>query len=324
MIVAASPAGIAQAAETLRGGGLVALPSETVYGLGADAQNDAALRRIFAAKQRPVGHPLIVHLAEGAALSEWTSNPSTPLQRLAEAFWPGPLTVIVQSAPSVSRVATGGLQTVALRVPAHPVFQNVLRILGRGIAAPSANRFGAVSPTCADHVAESLGSEVDLILDGGSCPVGLESTIVDLTLPEPTLIRPGAISPDDLERVLRQPVARDATDAAAPGNLPSHYAPRARVELVMANGLRSRALELVAAGKRVAVLAGALDNLPSNVLRIDWPRDIDSAAARLYAALREADATQCDVILCVPPSATGLGIAILDRLQKAAGPRERS
>ncbi len=221
----------------LKRGGLVALPTETVYGLAADATNDAAVRSIFAAKGRPADHPVIVHLTGADAIDEWSSAAPPAARVLAQAFWPGPLTLVLKRSARVSDVITGGQDTVGLRAPGHPWAQAVLQAFGRAVAAPSANRFGRVSPTTADHVRADLGIKpdgaVDLILDGGPCPVGIESTIVDLSGAHPRLLRQGSILRSDLARVLG--VAVEASDAGAPrvsGSLERHYAPR--------HGTRSR------------------------------------------------------------------------------------
>src|SRR5262245_5420312 len=220
---------LAHAVAVLEGGGLVAFPTETVYGLGADASSDAAAARIFAAKGRPRGHPLIVHLAEGARLDDWARDVPETARRLARAAWPGPLTIIVRRGPRVAAAVTGGADTVGLRVPAHPVAQALLRGFGGGIAAPSANRFGRVSPTTADHVAADLGADVDYILDGGPCAVGVESTIIDLSRGRAVLLRPGGLPREAIEPITGPLDAPDEAAPAAPGTLASHYAPRAEV-----------------------------------------------------------------------------------------------
>ena len=220
---------ISRAAEVLAGGGLVGFPTETVYGLGADAASEAAVARIFAAKGRPAHHPLIVHLAPEARLDDWAVEIPDAARRLARAGWPGPLTLILLRGPRAAAAATGGAATVGLRVPAHPVAQALLRRFGGGIAAPSANRFGAVSPTTADHVARDLGDAVDYLLDGGPCEVGVESTIVDLSRDRPVLLRPGGMSREAIEAITGPLAAADPDAPAAPGTLASHYAPRAEV-----------------------------------------------------------------------------------------------
>ena len=298
---------IALAVEILRRGGLVGLPTETVYGLGADAESAVAVRRIFMAKGRPADHPLIVHLPDNAELDGWTSNLSPAARRLAAAFWPGPLTLVLHRGPRASDVVTGGHPTVGIRVPRHPIAQKLLRRFGGGIAAPSANRFGRVSPTCAAHVADELGERLDLLLDGGPCEVGLESTIVDLSGPRPSILRPGGVTREQLSDCLGTPID-DAPigGPAAPGRLASHYAPEARVEIVSDSRLAERAAELSAQGLRVAVLASDT-------------ADLTVQARSLYAAFRDADAQGCDVILVTQPHGGGLAPAIADRLRKAAG-----
>ncbi|MBA3455929.1 MAG: threonylcarbamoyl-AMP synthase, partial [Deltaproteobacteria bacterium] len=220
---------IATAAGVLRAGGLVAFPTETVYGLGADASSDAAVARIFAAKGRPRAHPLIVHLAPDARLSDWAIDVPESARRLAAEAWPGPLTIILARGPRVSLATTGGSETVGLRVPAHPMAQDLLRAFGGGIAAPSANRFGAVSPTTADHVTADLGDDVDYVLDGGACDVGVESTIVDLSRGRAVLLRPGGLAREAIEAIIGPLAEADLAAPAAPGTLASHYAPRAQV-----------------------------------------------------------------------------------------------
>ncbi|MSW95365.1 MAG: threonylcarbamoyl-AMP synthase, partial [Actinobacteria bacterium] len=239
-----TPAEITRAATVLRDGGLVALPTETVYGLGADARNPEAIERLYAAKGRPGDHPVIVHLAGEAELGEWAAD--VPPQALAAAarWWPGPLTIVLRRAPGVLDAVTGGRETVALRVPDQQATLEVLRLVGGGIAAPSANPFGAVSPTTADHVRAALGARVDFILDGGPCGVGVESTILDLSDPaRPMLLREGAVTAAELEAELGAAVTRDRGPARAPGMLAAHYAPRARVELAAdESDLAARAL----------------------------------------------------------------------------------
>ncbi len=320
----ATAADIARALGVLRAGGLVALPTETVYGLGADASNELAVRRIFAAKGRPSTHPLIVHLADVAAAREWASTLTPEGEALAAAFWPGPLTLIVRRSGLASDSVTGGQDTVGLRVPRHPVALALLRAFGGGVAAPSANRFGRVSPTTAAHVREELGAAVDFVLDGGPCAVGVESTIVDVTHAPARLLRPGGVPREAIEAVLGHALelVTHATDVRAPGLLESHYAPRAGLWLLPAEALADEAARLVAQGTRVVVLAPAALALPAGVARLEVPEGDEGFARVLYARLRDADALG-DLILAAPPAAGGVGLAVRDRLQRAAAPRGR-
>jgi L-threonylcarbamoyladenylate synthase len=324
-VLSISPQAIRQAAEVLARGGLVAFPTETVYGLGGDATQPAAVQAIFAAKGRPADHPLIVHLASADWLSQYAAHVPQAAWALAEAFWPGPLTLVLRRSPSLSPLVSGGLDTVGLRVPAHPAARALLEALARPIAAPSANRFGRVSPTTAQHVAEDLGARVDLILDGGPCGVGIESTIVDLSGPTPAILRPGGITQEQIAAVVGALGRPDASGRPrVSGSLPSHYAPRARVEIVRDEALLSRAQELARQGANVAILWRREENPPlaaANIHIISIPAD-DAACARvLYAALRQIDALGCDVALASLPQEIGLGAAIADRLRRAAGPR---
>ena len=311
---------IARAVDVLRRGGLVAFPTETVYGLGADAANADAVRRLFAVKGRPADHPVIVHLADATQLDEWSASVPAAARVLAEAFWPGPLTVIVPRSARVPDAVTGGRDTVGLRVPGQPLAHTLLAQFGGGIAAPSANRFGRVSPTTADDVRADLGRAVDLVLDGGPCRVGVESTIVDCTGSEPRVARLGGVTQDDLARVLGYPVAvSDRGEVAAPGTLEHHYAPNARVHIVDDGDVGARATSLIATGARVALLAMDMpDGLPTGLILLDPPRDADDYARVLYARLRESDARDVDHVLVIPPPAEGIGAAVHDRLLRAA------
>ena len=310
---------IALAVEILRGGGLVAFPTETVYGLGADAANPLAVRRIFAAKGRPATHPVIVHLSEAAAMKEWAAEVPPAAWALAEAFWPGPLTIVLRRTDRVSDEVTGGRDTVALRVPAQPLALQLLATFGGGVAAPSANRFGRVSPTRAEHVRHDLGDAVDLIVDGGPCTVGVESTIVDLSRGEPAILRPGGISAESIAGVVGVAPGRGDGTVAAPGTLPSHYSPSATVEIVDTAEVGARAAALAAAGRTVAVLApGRLGDLPASVEALPPAGGPAAYAQCLYQRLREADRRGVDVLLVVPPPAQGIGAAVVDRLRRAA------
>lgn len=327
---------LARAIAVLEGGGLVAFPTETVYGLGADAASDAAVARIFAAKQRPRSHPLIVHLAAGARLDDWALDVPEAARRLAAAVWPGPLTMILRRGPRIAAAATGGADTVGLRVPAHPLAQALLRGFGGAIAAPSANRFGAVSPTTAAHVVADLGDAVDYVLDGGPCAVGVESTIVDLSRwPSrgPVLLRPGGLAREDIEPITGPLALADAAAPAAPGTLASHYAPRAEVVAVAADALPAAVAAATGGpgrGARVAVLAPAgvvaarpeLAGLVAVIYRL--PDDVAGMARGLYAALRDLDAAGVDVVIAALPPAAGLGEAVADRLRRAAGPKKET
>lgn len=319
----ASPETIGRAAQLLREGHLVAFPTETVYGLGADADNAAAVRGLFAAKGRPADHPVIVHLADFSQVPDWAGQVPEQARLLSAAFWPGPLTMILRRSRRASDLVTGGLETVGLRVPGHPVAQALLQEFGGAIAAPSANRFGRVSPTQARHVVEELDGLVDLILDGGPCQVGLESTIVDLSGSQPAVLRPGGITAEQIAAVLQQSVGGNSASAPrVSGSLGSHYAPRARVELLEESNLLSRATQLTAAGQRVGLLASPALAAPPNVIHLPLPADEAEVARTLYATLRQADELGCDVVLSSLPEAHGLGAAIADRLRKAAGPRD--
>lgn len=308
-----------RAVEVLRAGGLIALPTETVYGLGADAANDLAVRRIFAVKGRPSTHPLIVHVASVERAREWATELTPAGEALAKAFWPGPLTLIVKRSARASDAVTGGQDTVGLRVPAHPLALELLQSFGGGIAAPSANRFGRVSPTTAAHVKSELGDEVDLILDGGPSEVGVESTIIDVTQASPRLLRPGGVSREAVEKILGRPLilATHATDVRAPGMLASHYAPRAGLWLVSAAELFDEAKRRQATGARVVVIAPEGTPVPEGAALLTVPADEAGFARVLYAHLREADSLG-DLILAVPPPESGLGLAVLDRLRRAS------
>jgi L-threonylcarbamoyladenylate synthase len=311
---------IAAAVDVLRGGGLVAFPTETVYGLGADAANPEAVARIFVAKGRPRAHPVIVHLAEPAAAKEWAAEVPDFAAVLADAFWPGPLTLVLPRSDLVPDAVTGGLPTVGLRVPAQALALELLGAFGGGVAAPSANRFGRVSPTRADHVRADLGAAVDLILDGGPCPVGVESTIVDCSGADPRVLRPGGVPLESLEAVLgyKLDVIVDGS-VRAPGMLASHYAPSARVEVLPAEAIATRAGELAALGVRVGILApGRMPGLPAGVEALPPTGSAVVYAQCLYQWLREADRRGVEVLLAVPPPETGVGTAVADRLRRAA------
>jgi len=315
-------AGIARAAKWLRAGRLVAFPTETVYGLGADACNPAAVRHIFAVKGRPADHPVIVHLPVAAAMSEWAATVPAVAQRLAQAFWPGPLTLVLPRRADVDSVVTGGQDTIGLRVPEHPVAQALLQAFGGGLAAPSANRFGHVSPTTAEHVlSEFADSDVAAVLDGGACKVGLESTIVDVSSDCPRLLRPGMIAHEQLQWVLGAPLAIAADDEGprASGRLISHYAPTAAVALVESAQLAASVAAALSTGKRLRVLG--YSTRPEAQTRFGWidmPTAATDYAKRLYAELRRADSSNPDLIIIERPPDNSGWCAINDRLQRAA------
>lgn len=309
-------------AEVLRHGGLVAFPTETVYGLGADASNAPAVRRLFEVKARPPGHPLIVHLASIEQLDEWAIEVPPAAHLLADAFWPGPLTMLVNRSSRAASEVTGGRDTIGLRVPDHRLALRLLRSFGGGIAAPSANRFGRVSPTTAEHVRADLGDDVDAILDGGPCRVGVESTIVDVTGDEPEVVRPGGVSLERLREVLGATprLWLGDSEARAPGMLVAHYAPDARVEVVARGDVVKRAIELVGQGIAVGVLApDVVDDLPDEVIRLEPAGPPDEYARLLYRRLRAADGLGVGVLLAVPPPDEGIGVAVADRLRRAGG-----
>ena len=299
---------LARAAAAIRNGGLVAMPTETVYGLAADATNPDAVARIFGIKGRPVDHPLIVHLADAGQLDDWAANVPDTARVLAEAAWPGPLTIIVPRSESVLDEVTGGRDTVGLRVPAHPMARQLLELAGVGLAAPSANRFGTVSPTTADHVRHDLGElldpDRDVILDGGPCPIGVESTIVDCVASPPQILRAGGISVEDVRRLLSGAIADASGPSRASGMLGSHYAPRCAVRLVDS------------LDDAVALRAGT----PGGEI-LDLSDDLVRYARELYARLRDADERGVRTLIAVLPPPVGLGHAVRDRLTKAAAPR---
>lgn len=316
----ADPAAIPQAIRILAAGGLVAFPTETVYGLGANAADGEAVARLYAAKGRPSFNPLIAHVADFSAARTLALFDGSA-EKLAKEFWPGPLTLVLPARGDcpVSALARAGLGTVAIRVPAHPVAQALLAGFGRAVAAPSANRSGRVSPTTAAHVAADLGGRIDVILDGGPCAVGLESTIVACLGGAPALLRPGGLSRERIEKLLGQPLAARAEDEAAPsapGMLASHYAPRARLRLDASEVREGEALlgfgPDVVPGAEKAV--AALDLSPAG--------DSVEAAANLFAHLHALDAAGAAVIAVAPVPPAGLGEAINDRLRRAAAPRE--
>ncbi len=300
---------------TLRRGGVVAFPTETVYGLGADAENAQAVARIFALKGRPPDHPLIVHLPGIEALWRFARKVPPLALQLAERFWPGPLTLILRKAQKVPEMVTGGQDTVGLRVPAHPLALLMLKAFGGGVAAPSANRFGRVSPTLASHVREELGDRIDFLLDGGPCPVGLESTILDLSSGKPKLLRVGAVSRLELAEVLGElPEFASSKAPKAPGTLSKHYAPTLPLELLSPEELDALLERLNGA----VVLARRPDPKLQGVRWIKMPQDPRGYAQVLYARLREADRTNCQKILVEAPPLEVAWEAVLDRLKRAA------
>jgi L-threonylcarbamoyladenylate synthase len=321
-----TPASISAAAAVLRRGGLVAFPTETVYGLGADASNPAAVARIYAVKGRPPNHPVIVHIGEVAQLSRWAREVPASAKQLAARFWPGPLTLLLKRAPGVGDYLTGGQDTIGLRIPGHAVALELLRAFGgeddgrrlTGVAAPSANKFGRISPTSAEHVRNDLGGEVDLVLDGGDCEVGIESTILDLSRGRPVLLRPGRIGAAEIAAVIGvTPERRDAQAPRAPGALESHYAPRQPLRLIGPEDwdktLRSEA------NRRHSVLAfRAQPAGDASLLWIAASPEPGRYAHDLYANLRTLDGSGCEVILVETPPVGGGWIGVNDRLERAA------
>ncbi len=312
------------AALRLRDGGLVAVPTETVYGLAARADDPHAVARIYDAKGRPADHPLIVHVADASALDHWAASIPDYARALADVFWPGPMTLVVKRSDRAGDFITGGQDSVAVRVSSHPLMDETLRALIQltddpsiGIAAPSANRFGRVSPTSAQHVHDEFANIIgddDYILDGGESAVGVESTIVDCTDEIPRLLRAGAITVDDIERVTGIRPGMTSTVRAS-GTLESHYAPVADVVITDHEGLAASHVTYVA---RVGVLALASIETPVGMVRLSAPASNDEFAHVLYAALREADALQLTTVLAVLPDDSGLGAAVIDRLKRAA------
>ncbi|MEI9982433.1 MAG: L-threonylcarbamoyladenylate synthase [Aliidongia sp.] len=313
----AAPPPIAEAAEHLRAGRLVAFPTETVYGLGGDATSDRAVARIFDAKERPRFNPLIIHLPDTEAARRLVEF-SPDARRLADLFWPGPLTLVLPRRADcrVSLLASAGLDTLAVRVPGHPLAQSLLRAVGRPIAAPSANRSGRVSPTLAEHVRSELGDRVALILDGGPCRVGIESTVLDLSREPPMLLRPGGVAREALEGVLgpiaAAPTVEDSVARASPGMLASHYAPSLPIRL---DALAP------AAGEAWLGFGPAPAGSRAPDLQLSEAADPIEAAAHLFAALRALDRPDFTGIAVMPIPEIGLGAAINDRLRRAAAPR---
>jgi len=314
-------ADLQHAATLLRAGRLVAFPTETVYGLGADATNPAAVAAIFAAKGRPADHPVIVHLGSANELANWADPVPESARRLADAFWPGPLTLVLRRAARVSDTVTGGQETVGVRVPNHPVARALLRAFGGALAAPSANRFGRISPTTAQHVIDEFGDEVAAVIDGGACPVGVESTIIDLSEDPPRMLRPGMIRPEAIVQALGGPLAHpdDEEGPRASGRLASHYAPSAPLELVDAADLERRLERCAREHERVVVLARS--PRPNGLHKVAWdpmPGQPAQYARRLYAELRAADQLVPDRILVEAPPDSPAWDAIRDRLRRAA------
>lgn len=317
-------AAIDEAAQALARGELVGFPTETVYGLGARADDDAAVARIFSAKGRPSEHPLIVHVRSAQEAAEFATSLPPVALRLMQAFWPGPLTVIVPRRPERARAAAGGQATVGLRCPAHPVAQALLQRAHElgvpGLAGPSANRFGRVSPTRAAHVADEFGAALR-VLDGGDCPVGIESAIVDCSRGHPVLLRPGQLARQAIEAAAGEPLR--APDAAAPrasGTLASHYAPSAKVRLMPGPQLR-QALQVLgdeAAAVRLAVYSRSLAKVPPGVVLRPMPAAADAAAHDLFTALRALDDEGVKLIWIEEPPATPEWEGVRDRLHRAA------
>ena len=313
------------AADHLRAGGLIGLPTETVYGLAADARNSTAIKRVFTVKGRPATHPLIVHLGDPSRVDEWVTSLPASGKRLIERFWPGPLTLVLPARPDVLPEITGGQSSVALRMPNHSVALSLLEELGGAVVAPSANRFGHVSPTCARHVSDSLGSDVDFVLDGGSCRYGVESTIVSLLQDMPRILRPGAITLAELETVLGRgavELSERADAPCVPGSHKSHYAPRTPMRLVQSGETFVSAQQHLAKGERVGLLQRCDKQINRSLLQGVMLFCMDSTPAGyardLYARLREIDRLRLDTLLVEAPPSGAEWMAVNDRLTRAA------
>jgi L-threonylcarbamoyladenylate synthase len=319
-VVRATPVELATAVQALRDGELVAFPTETVYGLGAHAAYPAALRRVFEIKGRPTTHPLIVHIDSARYLTRWAREVPEAAQKLADRFWPGPLTLVLPRAENVHRLITGGQDTVAVRVPAHPMAQQLLTAFGGGIAAPSANRYGRISPTRAEHVREEFGAEVRLVLDGGDCKLGVESTIVACLDGKVQLLRPGAVTLSQLERVVGEVLTeKTAQTPRVPGSVGAHYAPGTPLSVVATAELGAMVASLTAGGQRIGVLA---QHPPTRAYRLTtWinggPRP-ENYAHDLYAHLRTLDKAGCARILVEEVPTDERWDAAYDRLHRAA------
>ena len=289
----------------LRAGSVIGIPTETVYGLAAIASNSSAVKAIFAIKERPSSHPLILHIADISMLDDWATNISSEARVLCKQFWPGPLTLILHKSDNVLTEVTGGRDTVAIRCPNHSVTTKLLKKLNDAVVAPSANKFGKVSPTTAQHVVNDLGSEISIVLDGGDCSIGLESTIIDCTTTPPQLLRTGAITSEQILRECNITVVEASGESRAPGMLEKHYAPVCRVVLVGSSheGL-VEAQRYVADGFKVRLL--------------DLTEDLDKFARLLYSSLRTADKDGINVAIVVRAPIRGIGLAINERLEKAA------
>jgi L-threonylcarbamoyladenylate synthase len=313
-----APEAIARAAEAVRAGGLVAFPTETVYGLGANALNAAAVARIFDAKGRPATNPIIVHVASVNEAKQLVTAWPESAQRLADRFWPGPLTLVLRKAPHVPDLVTANGPTVALRIPAHPVALALLKACNFPLAAPSANRSAELSPTLPEHVLRSLGDRIDLLLDAGPTSGGLESTVLDMTTDPPLLLRPGLVTITELEALLG-PIQRDTHPdqgiARSPGQMPRHYAPRTKLDLTRDSAPHVSAL--AAQGLRVGWLTHLDVETPVTVLRILLPADTVSYAAQLYAALHQLDDAGLDRIVVETPPGGDDWLAVHDRLRRA-------
>lgn len=313
---------IVEAAKALSSGLLVAFPTETVYGLGADASNPDALKRLYAAKGRPEKHPVIVHLLKGEDMAKWASSVPESAHVLAKLFWPGPLTLVLKKAKHVSNQITGGQDTIAIRVPNHPLAQALLSAFGSGIAAPSANKFGRLSPTSAEDVRSEFGDEIAMVLDGGPSKIGIESTIVDLSSEQPRILRPGMIHSKSIMAALKelgQEINSPAEDKPrVPGSLPQHYAPRTPLKIMAVKELLDEVKALKAAGKEVAVLS--FKSAPiSNKQWISVERFPEHYAHTLYRNLRKLDSLGADLILVEEPPESSEWEGIRDRLSRAAG-----
>jgi L-threonylcarbamoyladenylate synthase len=323
LFLKADEMGVRRGAEVIRAGGLVAFPTETVYGLGADALSDSAVARIFEAKERPRGNPLIVHLAGAVALESVAARVPPRARDAAARFWPGPLTLVLPRASAVPLITTGGLDTVAARVPSHPVALALIEASGRPIAAPSANRSGRPSPTRAEHVREDLDGRIELILDGGPTPVGVESTVLDMTTDPPMLLRPGGVTLEQLRDCLGEVavLAGDSEEAAgrSPGLRYRHYAPRAQVIIVERGTGEGAVAPWLEAGRPVALMAQRPVSLDRSGLKVrTMPGDLGAYARDLFAALRELDSTGVEGIFVEAVPEDGIGRTIMDRLRRAA------